>query len=239
MNQKSTRRTFQISKENLQRIISFICLFLSFFNLNSYLQYLAGVSLFKSPMLWVINSFFTVSWILLIIGIIYAFQGIFQRILYVIMFTIFSIISYLESVSFSITGEFLSFSSIHFTIKEMFQVTNENFILIMLISIFLVSITCYLLRKVPIRKRSFYEISVFFLLILFYFGICRFIAYYSMGPRIVYSSGKKSDDWKSTYIKRDDYNQDFRISGLYDFTIKECTSIILKQVQQTIDYLKD
>ncbi len=239
MKQKSTRKTFQMSKETLQKIISLITMFLSFFVLNSYLQYIAGVSLFKIPKLWIINTFFTISWIFLIIGIIYVFQGIFQRVLYITIFVIFSIISYLESVSFSIAGEFLPFSEMNFTLKEMFQVTNENFILVILISIFLSFVTCYLLKKAVVKKRNFYELSFFLLLIFFYFGVCRFVAYYSMGPRIVYSSGKTSDDWKSIYLKRKDLNQDFKISGLYDFTMKEWTFTILKQVNQTIDYLKD
>lgn len=237
MEKKNTKKTFQLSKENLQRIISLICMFLSFFILNAYLQYLAGVSLFKVPMLWSINTFFTISWIFLIIGIIYVFQGIFQRILYIIIFVIFSIITYLESVSFSLTGNFLSFSNMNFTISEMFQVTNENFILVMLVSIFLVLLTCYLLKKVSIRKRSFYEFSFFVLLVLFCFGICRGIAYYSMGPRIVYSSGRESYDWKNVYIKKKESHLVFKISGLYDFTIRECTSIILRQVDETVDYL--
>ena len=82
-------KNFQITKEGLQRIISLICVFLSFWILNSYLMRLSGISIAKNFSIWISNTFFSISWIFFLIGIVYLFQGIYRRIVAIILFSIF------------------------------------------------------------------------------------------------------------------------------------------------------
>lgn len=231
--------SIELSKETLQRIISFLVVFLSFWLLNAYLMYISGVSPTKSLSLWVSNSFFSVSWIFAFVGIIFYFQGIYRRVIYVVLFFIFSVITCLESIAFMTIGEYVSFDRLGFSVTKIFESINEVFILYFFIACILLLFALSLFKRQNVRKRDFYQLSFFFLAIIFLFGICRGIAYYSMGPQIVYTSSKESHDLKTTYLEGQKEHLNFKISGLYDFAMRDCYHLVLNQLRQTNEYLKN
>jgi len=231
-------KSFQITKDGLQRIISLICIFLSFWILNSYLMYLSGISLTKNFSLWISNMFFSISWIFVIIGLIYLFQGIYRTIVAGLLFSIFSIITCLESISFTITGKYQFLNGFNLSGHKILESMSEEFILCFFISFLFLFVACLLFKKLKIQKRDRYQLTMFFLTIFFLFGLCRGVAYYSMGPQVVYKSGKESSDFKTVYLKHEKGNLDFKISGLYDFSIRECYYGIQNQIQKTDAYLR-
>ncbi len=239
MIQNKEKKSFQLTKESLQRILSFICIFLSFWLLNSYLMKIAGISFTKNFSLWISNSFFSLSWIFLLIGVIYMFQGLSRRIVSILFFLIFSLITCLESVSFTVSGKYVSLNHFEFSFSSLIESMSEEFVLYFFLSLLFLIISCYLLKKLSIRKRNFYELSFSILTIVFLFGLCRSVAYYSMGPQVVYTSGKESSDLKTVYLEHKKEHFDFKISGLYDFTVKECYHGIVNQIQKTDQYLRN
>lgn len=239
MIQNKKEKDFQFSKDNIQKILSFICIFLSFWLLNSYLMKIAGISFSKNSSLWISNSFFSLSWIFLLIGIIYMFQGLSRRIVSTVFFLIFSIITCLESVSFTVNGKYVSLDHFEFSISKLIESMSEEFILYFFFSFLLLLVSWSLLKKVNVKKRNFYQLSFSLLTIIFLFGLCRSVAYYSMGPQIVYTSGKESNDLKTVYLEHKKEHFNFKISGLYDFTLKECYYGVIKQIQKTDQYLRN
>ena len=233
------KKNFQITKEGLQRIISLICIFLSFWILNSYLMRLSGISITKNFSIWISNTFFSISWIFFLIGIIYLFQGIYRRIVAIVLFSIFSIITCLESVFFTMNGSYTFLNGFNLSLSNILEFISEEFILSFFLSFILLLVSCILLKKIKIQRRDRYQLTFFLLTILFLFGLCRGIAYYSMGPQVIYKSGKESDDLKTAYIEHKKEHFNFKISGLYDFTIREWYYGIKNQMQKTDEYLKN
>ncbi len=232
-------KNFQITKEGLQRIISLICVFLSFWILNSYLMRLSGISIAKNFSIWISNTFFSISWIFFLIGIVYLFQGIYRRIVAIILFSIFSIITCLESISFTMTGRYTFLNGFDLSLSNILEFISEEFILCFFISFLLLLVACILLKKIKVQRRDRYQLTFFLLTILFLFGTCRGIAYYSMGPQVVYKSGRESHDYKTIYINNKKGHLDFKISGLYDFSIREWYYGVKHQIQKTDDYLRN
>ncbi len=238
MGKNKKRQPFQISKEKMQQILSLLCIFFSFYILNTYLIYFSGISIQKNLSLWVSNTFFSMSWIFLLIGIIFSFQGILRRIVATAFVLLFSIITCLESLVFTMNGKYTTFNHLGFSISKFFESMSEELILSFFLSFLLLFVFCYFTKKIEKHKRDFYELSFFIFSIIFLFGLCRGIAYYSMGPQIIYTSGKKSEDLKTVYLEHKKAHLDFKISGLYDFTLKECYQNIQKQMKKTEEYLK-
>jgi len=231
-------KSFQITKEGLQGIISLICIFLSFWVLNSYLMNLSGISITKNFSIWLSNTFFSMSWIFFLIGFIYLFQGIYRRIAAIVLFFVFSIITCLESISFTICGRYQFLNRFDLSTSKVLESMSEEFILCFFISFILLLAACLLLKKIKVQRRNQYQLAFFLLTILFLFGICRGIAYYSMGSQVIYKSGKESKDFKTIYLKHEKGHLDFKISGLYDFTIREWYYGIKNQIQKTDEYLR-
>lgn len=232
------RKNFQITKEGLQRAISLICIFLSFWILNSYLLSLSGISISKNFSIWMSNTFFSMSWIFFFIGFIYIFQGIYRRIVAIFLFSVFSMITCLESVAFTLTGKYQFLNGFNLSTSKILESISEEFILCFFISFILLFVACLLLKKIRVQKRNSYQLAFFMMTILFLFGLCRGIAYYSIGPQVVYKSGKESNDFKTVYLNHEKGHLDFKISGLYDFSIREWYYGIKNQIQKTDQYLR-
>lgn len=238
MKHNKKRKSLNISKAGLQSVISILCIFLSFWLLNVYLMRISGISIQKNLPLWISNSFFSISWIFLLIGVIYSVQGVYRRIIAYLLFGIFSTITCLESVSFLATGKYVTINHFSLPITQVLEFMSEGFILYFGISFLLIVVACNLFKKIEIKSRNPYQLSFSFMTILFLFGLCRGIAYYSMGPQVVYKSGKVSTDLKTTYLDYEKEHINFKISGLYDFTMRGCYHGILNQMRETDEYLR-
>lgn len=238
MEHNKKRGTFNVSKTGLQGTVSILCIFFSFWLLNAYLMHISGISIQKNFSLWISNNFFSISWIFLLIGVIYSVQGIYRRIIAYLLFGVFSVITCLESVAFLATGKYISINHFNLQVSQILESMSEGFILYFGISFLLLLIACNLIKKIEIKQRNPYQLSFFLMTIIFLFGLCRGVAYYSMGPQVVYSSGKVSMDLKTTYLNYEKEHINFKISGLYDFTMRGCYHSILNQMRETDEYLR-
>lgn len=237
MGVKKEKPNFQISKNSLQLIFSLICMFLSFWILNSHLMSLVLVSSTNNFSIWATNVLFSISWIALFIGLIISFQGIYRRVIYGIIFFGFSIVTYLESISYFILGRYSHFRNLHFSISDILEATSQEFILTFCFSLLFFVLSCYLHKKVSIRKRGFYLLMIQGLVLLLLFISFRIGAYAVMGPRTIYTSGKDSNDIKTIYVKNEDAHKNLKISGLYDFTMRSIYKFLGDSFRSTLDYL--
>lgn len=238
MKQRKQEKNFQLSKETLLKGLSFFCVFISFFVINCYLLDISGITITKHFRLWFSSTFFSISWIFLFIGIIYSFRGIIQKVVHGLLYLLFLIIGYFESSAFYSNGKFFSLRELSFSFFKSLESTSENFAFCFFCSFIFVVFAWILFKKMKVKKFKFQEQTIFYLIVILLFGVCRGVAYYSLGPKIVYTSGKKSDDLKTIYLEKKQDNDSFRISGVYDFTMKEFYYVILEQLKETDQYLR-
>ncbi len=238
MKGNSNPREIHLTKNFAQKAVSMICVFLSFFLLNFYFVSLVGFSFFDRSS-WVTNQFFTLSWILLLIGIIYSFRGIFRTISFCILYVLFVVVAHLESISFLAKGEFFHlFDGFSVPYSQWSFYTGENFILFLFLSLFFVILACYFFHHGHVLPSTGYSKAFFYLGIFCSFLLCRGIAYYSLGPQIIYTSGKESNDFKTIYLNYQKETENFKISGLYDFTLRGCYYQVIQQWEETDRYLR-
>lgn len=238
MKENSNKKEINLTKTFAQKIVSMICVFLSFFILNLYFVSLMDLS-FSNFSSWVGNFFFTLSWISFFIGIIYSFRGIFRNISLCVLYFLFVVIAYLESLSFIAKGEFVQlFRDFSVPFSKWISYTSQEFILYLFLSFFFVILSCSFFNRGNILPLKGYSKVFFYLGIILCFGICRGIAYYSLGPQVVYTSGKQSDDSKTIYLEYKNKNENLKISGLYDFAIRGFYDEVVNQWKKTDTYLR-
>ena len=163
---------------------------------------------------------FTIVWSVFFVGFSLSFRKKIAKILYSVFFIISFILFFAHNVYFSFTKEIFDFHLIELANEgstyfiDALKATNIGFYLIAL-SIFLIFIFC--LIKLPTSKQNNYPMLIFFTI--------AFIILHSLAP-LTLGKANTNLSWNTWYNKRNIYinfndsNKSFRITGLYEYSIR-------------------
>jgi len=180
-------------------------------------------------------NIFTISWIALFIGIILSMKGIWRKVAYWILFTLFFVFFIVHSVYYSFSGFFFNFNMLRMASEGssyiLDVVINANPILY-IIAVAILVLTFFVVKMMPAANNFSYKTLLV--------GFAIFLALHIIAPLTL---GKAYDDlmWKSfrnarnVYNNFSDYNKSMKVSGLYEYTFRNFYITFLKPEEKISD----
>ncbi len=180
---------------------------------------------------------FTLTWIILFIGISLSFKKYLGKILYIIFNLIFMAFYLINNVYYSMTNNFFDFSLLESASEGspyiLVALKNCN-ILVYLSFIIIIIFFIIGLKKYPMVKKNNYK--------LLWVTIITFIILHTIIP-ITYGFANKELTWsswrnpKNIYNSFNDNNKSMKITGLYEYTFRNFYVTYLRQKNVTEDDL--
>lgn len=221
------KKIINILNNIVVRNIIIICgIFLSFYILDLSLRIFSNqyVNFYK----WycIAPNLFTLSWIILIIGILYLFPKKIRIIVYSILVVLSNIIVYIEYLHFSILKRFFTFSDILLA-KEgsdyflyAISKTSYKIILVILVSLICMSITIFIMNKTSdFKKNKIYYIGLILISIVLV-SSTRVLAVYKLGDSVDSLTWRASYRPKNVYIDFNNQNKSLEVSGIYELLFR-------------------
>lgn len=184
------------------------------------------------PYYYGVPNIFTIIWIMLFIGIITSLKRKAAKITYWVLFSVFFILFLTNSIYFGLTSIFFSFNLLKLTgegssyILDTIINTNPVIYLISIV-IIIIAIVVYKLyfKKVPEREKiNFKKIIIVFIVFL----VAHTLTPNLLGPA---NSALKWNTFKNprnTYDTFNDSNKSMKISGLYEYSLRNFYITFLK-----------
>ncbi len=173
-------------------------------------------------------TLFTLSWIVLFVGLIACLKGIGGKILYWILFTTFLILAVTHSVYLGLTNYYFSFhlillaeegsSYIWDTIK------NAN-PLIYLVALIFIVLAYFISKKIP--KQDKFDVKKFITIIIIFF-VTHITSILALGPANDNLKWNSFNKPKNIYNSYSDSNKSLKISGLYEYSFRSFYVTFLK-----------
>ena len=177
-------------------------------------------------------NMFTITWIVLFLGLTLGFKKRIGKIIYLVINLIFLIVFLTNNVYYSMTKTFFDFSLLE-SVSEgspyiMDTLINTN-LLVYLSCIFIIILTLYVLKYIPYKTKNNYSVlSITFLVFL----VMHLLTPLTLGKaykELTWSSWRNP---RNIYNSFNDNNKSMKISGLYEYTIRNFYITFLKTEEQ-------
>lgn len=173
-------------------------------------------------------NLFTFTWIILFIGISLTFKKNIGKKIYIFINIFFIIMFLVNNVYYSMTNTFFDFTLLESTSegsKYILDTVKSANILVYISCIFIIYLIYKGYKKIPYTTKNNYKALP---PVIIYFLILHIIAPNSLGPAnktLTWSTWKNP---RNNYISFNDANKSMKISGLYEFTIRNFYITYLK-----------
>lgn len=177
-------------------------------------------------------NLFTFTWIVLFIGISLTFKKSIGKKIYLIINIFFIIMFLVNNVYYSMTNTFFDFNLLQSASegKEYILDTIKSADLLIYISfIFIIYLIYKGYKKIPYTTKSNYKGLI---IIIVYFIILHIIAPNALGPANETLTWSTWQNPRNNYISFNDANKSMKISGLYEFTIRNFYITYLKTEEE-------
>lgn len=232
-------------KTNKQNIIIFLNKIIDFFNKYKYLLFLSlpliamdiitrlfGHDINFYSILGISPNLFTISWIILFIGISLGFKKKIGKYLYLFINVLFLITFLVNNVYYSMTKTFFDFNLLESASEGAPYIidTLKNTNLLVYISfIFITILIVKGLKYIPYKTKNNYKLLLLSTII---FIIVHTITPYTLGKanqELTWSSWRNP---RNIYNSFNDNNKSMKISGLYEYTIRNFYITFIKTEKQ-------
>lgn len=175
---------------------------------------------------------FTITWIILFLGLTLGFKKRIGKIIYLVINLIFLIVFLTNNVYYSMTKTFFDFSLLESASEGspyiMDTLLNTN-LLVYISCIFIIVLTLYVLKYIPYKTKNNYSVlSITFLVFL----VMHLLTPLTLGKaykELTWSSWRNP---RNIYNSFNDNNKSMKISGLYEYTIRNFYITFLKTEEQ-------
>lgn len=180
------------------------------------------------PAYYPIPNIFTLSWVVLFVGIIHSVKGPWGKVLYWILFTISYLMFITNTIYFSMTEFCFSFTLLEMTGEGSAYILDailgaKVWMYLLMILVLVVAIVAY--KKIHgsngFDKRKFTKTVVVFIAI-------HFIAFLSLGPGNSELKWNTFKNPRNIYDDFSDINKCMKVTGLYEYTIRNFYVTFLK-----------
>lgn len=176
------------------------------------------------PAYYAVPNIFTILWVVLFIGLVVSLKEVFAKIAYWTLFIIFFVLFLTNNIYYSYTSFFFSFNLLKLTDEGstyIFDtVINANPI-IYLAAIIIVIITSTVFKlyfkNVPAKNKFKYKN---FLIIFVVFIALHTVTPLMLGPANAKLKWNTFNNPRNTYETFNDSNKSFKVSGLYEYSIR-------------------
>ena len=177
-------------------------------------------------------NMFTITWIIFFLGLTLGFKKRIGKIIYLVINLIFLIVFLTNNVYYSMTKTFFDFSLLE-SVSEgspyiMDTLINTN-LLVYLSCIFIIILTLYVLKYIPYKTKNNYRVlSITFIVFL----VMHLLTPLTLGKaykELTWSSWRNP---RNIYNSFNDNNKSMKISGLYEYTIRNFYITFLKTEEQ-------
>ena len=177
-------------------------------------------------------NMFTITWIILFLGLTLGFKKRIGKIIYLVINLIFLIVFLTNNVYYSMTKTFFDFSLLESASEGspyiMDTLLNTN-LLVYISCIFIIVLTLYVLKYIPYKTKNNYRVlSITFLVFL----VMHLLTPLTLGKaykELTWSSWRNP---RNIYNSFNDNNKSMKISGLYEYTIRNFYITFLKTEEQ-------
>lgn len=177
-------------------------------------------------------NMFTITWIVLFLGLTLGFKKRIGKIIYLVINLIFLIVFLTNNVYYSMTKTFFDFSLLESASEGspyiMDTLINTN-LLVYISCIFIIVLTLYVLKYIPYKTKNNYSVlSITFLVFL----VMHLLTPLTLGKaykELTWSSWRNP---RNIYNSFNDNNKSMKISGLYEYTIRNFYITFLKTEEQ-------
>ena len=228
----------KINKENIKLLIDKI---LTFINKYYYIFILTipfismdiitrifGNSINYYKIYRIAPNLFTISWITLFIGLTLSFKKKIGKRIYLVFSLIFLLVFLTNNVYYSMTKTFFDFNLLE-SAKEgspyiLDTIKNSNY-LVYIATIFIIITIIYAYKHIPYTTKNNNKALIITIIL---FLILHTITQYTLGKpnkSLTWSSWKNP---RNVYISFNDNNKSIRVSGLYEYTIRNFYITFLK-----------
>ena len=177
-------------------------------------------------------NLFTFTWIVLFVGISLSLKKKIGKILYLITNIFFLIMFLVNNVYYSMTSTFFDFNLLESASEGapyiLDTIKNAN-VLVYLSSIFIIYLIYKGYKKIPYTTTNNSKLC---LSVIVYFLILHIIAPFSLGKANTTLSWATWRNPRNNYISFNDSNKSMKISGLYEYTIRNFYITFLKTKEE-------
>ena len=177
-------------------------------------------------------NLFTFTWIILFIGISLSFKKKIGKILYLTINIFFLIMFLVNNVYYSMTGSFFDFNLLESASEGapyiLDTIKNAN-ILVYISAIFIIFLIYKGYKRIPYKTKNNYKAAIF---ITIYFFILHTICPFALGKAFDTLTWSTWQNARNNYISFNDSNKSMKISGLYEFTIRNFYITYLKTEEE-------
>ena len=177
-------------------------------------------------------NLFTFTWIILFIGISLSFKKKIGKKIYLIINIFFLIMFLVNNVYYSMTGTFFDFNLLESASEGapyiIDTIINAN-ILVYIAALFIIFLIYKGYKKIPYKTKNNHKSGAF---ILVYFFILHIICPFALGEAFDTLTWSTWQNARNNYISFNDSNKSMKISGLYEFTIRNFYITYLKTEEE-------
>lgn len=177
-------------------------------------------------------NLFTFTWIILFLGISLTFKKKIGKKIYLITNIIFAIVFLVNNVYYSMTNTFFDFNLLQSASEGapyiLDTIKNTN-ILVYISFIFIIYLIYKGYKKIPYETNNNYKRMIF---VIIYFIILHIIAPTALGPANEKLTWSTWQNPRNNYISFNDSNKSMKISGIYEYTIRNFYITYLKTEEE-------
>ena len=211
--------------KELKYLKNYIGIFLSLFILDFGLRFILSKEISYYNITSLSPNLFTISWIFIIIGILYFMKLKMKKIIYIIINSSMLILTYIKYLALKTDNSF-NFDLLNYT--------DYKIVLLITISLIIFLITIYFMNKEIETEKSKLDKLIILLLMLIIIGGCRGTAIMSLGPEKISDNKKIEKAPKNIYLYGND-NKKIKVAGLYEYLYSDLKEFIINQY----DYNKE
>lgn len=175
------------------------------------------------PVFKVSPNFFTFSIIFIFIGIYFLINNRYRKFFYIVLNFINIVLVYLEYLNYKVSSNIM-FDHLFLDIKTLISYTDYKILVVSILS-FIVSLLIIPVDN-NIKKISNYQRLIVILVTILVSGIFTFLAITNLGPKVILTSGKKSEAAKNIYLEKNDMIKSIQVSGVYDNNFYQIRTLI-------------
>ena len=179
-------------------------------------------------------NLFTISWIILMIGICSFFNKNISKIVYVIIFSINLALFLTHSIYYSYFNNFFDFSSLQYASEAgayLVDAIKSSPIWVYITTFIQITISYFIVRFMPNKKCNYnYK---FLIICVIIFGITHFVSPLTLGNPVT-----TWDAWRiprNVYISFNDNNRSMQVAGFYEYNIRNFYVNYLKEEEKIED----
>lgn len=177
-------------------------------------------------------NMFTITWIILFLGLTLGFKKRIGKIIYLVINLIFLIVFLTNNVYYSMTKTFFDFSLLESASEGspyiMDTLINTN-LLVYISCILIIVLTLYVLKYIPYKTKNNYPVLFITFLVFLVMHLLTPLTLGKAYKELTWSSWRNP---RNIYNSFNDNNKSMKISGLYEYTIRNFYITFLKTEEQ-------